>query len=230
VHGQAHHPLSVERGVCRAGKRRIFGRPLGQQDGSPGASYIEAGWFRRMVGVVTFEEFLAEQTGALLRLAGVLSGDSSLAEDIVQEVLVRVGRQWDRIEGSESPGAYVRRMVVNEYLSWHRKWGRTAVRHYVPNGDRQAVEADPAQAYAERDEMLATLKRLPRRQRAVLVLRYYEDLADADIALVLGCSQVTVRTHAARALRALRVQVLADTTSADTPHLTEGDVGHARPR
>jgi RNA polymerase sigma-70 factor (sigma-E family) len=154
---------------------------------------------------MAFEEFMAERAGALLRLAGVLSGDSYLAEDIVQEVLVKVGRHWEKVQRSNSPAAYVRRRVVNEYLSWQRKWGRiTSRQDIMEGGDIHAVVPDLAQTVADRDAMLEALRRLPRRHRSVLVLRYYEDLSDSDIAQALGCSQATVRTHAARALRALR--------------------------
>ena len=155
---------------------------------------------------MTFEEFAAARLGALLRFAAVLTGDRALAEDVVQEALIRAHGRWAAIAGLDRPEAYVRKMVVNEYLSWRRRSWRL-----VPSGSGTDVDArlaaDPAVDHAERAAILAELARLPRRQRAVLVLRYYEALSDAEIAEVLGCAPGTVRGYAARALATLRVEV-----------------------
>jgi RNA polymerase sigma factor (sigma-70 family) len=93
---------------------------------------------------------------------------------------------------------------VNEYLSWRRKWSRLVPVAEV--GDR-TVDADLAAEHAVRDELVAQLRRLPRRQRAAIVLRFYEDLDDAEIATILGCRAVTVRGYISRALRTLRVEL-----------------------
>jgi RNA polymerase sigma-70 factor (sigma-E family) len=151
----------------------------------------------------TFEEYARTNVAGLLRLAAVLSGDRHLAEDVVQEVLFRASRQWDRIGDLAVPDAYLRRMVVNEYLAWRRKWGRYSPR---PQVDTRDVVPDPAEALALRDELAVRLDALPARQRTVLVLRYYADLPDDQIADVLGCSRGTVRSIAARALAALRIE------------------------
>jgi len=130
---------------------------------------------------VTFEEFAAARLPALVRFAVVLTGDRGLAEDVVQEVLIRANGRWPQIECLDRPEAYVRKMIVNEYVSWRRRSWRL-----VLTGDSAeigvAAEPDPAAGYAERDAILAELARLPRRQRAVLVLRYFQGLSDQEIA------------------------------------------------
>ena len=155
---------------------------------------------------MTFEEFAVARLAAVLRFAAVLTGDRGLAEDVVQEVLIRAHGRWDAIACLDRPEAYVRKMIVNEYLSWRRRSWRL-----VPSGAGTDVDArfvpDPAVHHAERDAILAELARLPRRQRAVLVLRYYEALSDAEIADVLGCAPGTVRGYASRALATLRVDL-----------------------
>lgn len=156
---------------------------------------------------MTFDEFAATRLDAVLRFAVVLTNDRGLAEDVVQEVLIRAHQHWAKIGALEHPEAYVRRMVVNEFLSWRRKWAR-----YVPQADvepmmGQTTQADHADAQAERATLLAEVAKLPRRQRAVLVLRYYEGLSDAQIADVLGCAETTVRGYAFRGLAALRIEL-----------------------
>jgi RNA polymerase sigma-70 factor (sigma-E family) len=149
-----------------------------------------------------FDDYVVARGPALLRFAYVLCGNAHLAEDLVQEVLARVHRRWARIERMEAPEAYVRRAIVRELLSWRRRRASTeAVLAEVP--DRPS-EYDPAQQLAARDEMWTLLAGLPRAQRAVLVLRFYDDLADHEIADMLGCSPSTVRAHASRALARLR--------------------------
>lgn len=157
---------------------------------------------------MTFDEFVADRLPRLLRLAGVLAGDRGIAEDVVQEVLIRASKRWSTIAAAGAPDAYVRRMVVNEYVSWRRKWARLVPRAEVVD-ERQVP--DHADRHAERDDLARRLDRLPVRQRTVLVLRYYEGLGDDDIASALGCSKGTVRSHASRALAVLRVDMHADT-------------------
>ena len=102
-------------------------------------------------------------------------------------------------------------MVVNEFLSWRRKWARI-VPHAQVDLD-QSDTPDHADRYADADESLAELSRLPKRQRAVLVLRYYGGLSDTEIAETLGCSPGTVRSYASRALASLRVELTPQTDS-----------------
>jgi RNA polymerase sigma-70 factor (sigma-E family) len=162
-----------------------------------------------------FEEFAAARLPAVLRFAGVLTGDRRLAEDVVQEVLIRVHKRWPQISELDRPELYVRKMVVNEYLSWRRRSWRL-----IPGGAAQDVDdrlaPDHALSYAERDALLTELDKLPRRQRAVLVLRYYEDLRDSEIAEVLGCAPGTVRGYASRALAALRVELAPHVVSEES--------------
>src|SRR5262245_41602757 len=131
----------------------------------------------------------------------VLTGDQGLAEDVVQEVMIRAYGRWHRITALEQTDAYLKRMITNDYLSWRRRWARITPHADLPDGS----VGDHAHAHAERDAIRVELARLPRRQRAVLVLRYYERLTDNEIAGVMGCAPGTVRSLASRALATLRV-------------------------
>lgn len=119
----------------------------------------------------TFEDYVAGRLPSLLRLAGALAGDPGTAEEVVQEVLLRASRQWPRIADLDAPDAYVRRMVVNEYQSWRRKWARLVPRAVIETGE---AAPDPAERHAARDEITRRLARLPPRQKTVIVLRFYE--------------------------------------------------------
>ncbi|GAA2689774.1 MULTISPECIES: SigE family RNA polymerase sigma factor [Actinosynnema] len=147
----------------------------------------------------SFEAFAAEHVTPLLRYATALTGDPHLAQDVVQESLLRAQQRWDRIGGLTAPGAYLKRMVTNEFLSWRRR-----LRRFAPLAD-DITTPDPTTAYDNRDAVLRAVAVLPRKQRAALVLRYLEGLDDPAIADVLGCSPGTVRTHVSRALATLRV-------------------------
>lgn len=153
-----------------------------------------------------FAAFVAERQHSLLRLAMVLSGDARQAEDVVAEVLARAYEKWAHIAAVEQPYAYVRRMVVNEYLSLRR---RARVLPYARLDDLVEAEPDHAGVHAERDALIDQLASLPRQQRATIVLRYYEGLSDAEIAGVLGCAESTVRSNAARALATLRIGLVS---------------------
>jgi RNA polymerase sigma-70 factor (sigma-E family) len=152
-----------------------------------------------------FEAFVADRLDRLLRYATALTCDPHLAQDIVQDVLVRAQRRWPRIESLHAPEAYVRKMVTNEYLSWRR--GRAARQVASTHRTLDALGtpvADPATDYAERDAMRSKIAQLPRKQRAAILLRFYEDCTDPEIAEVLGCTAGTVRSHVSRALATLR--------------------------
>jgi RNA polymerase sigma-70 factor (sigma-E family) len=152
---------------------------------------------------MTFEEFATARLDRLLGAAWAICGEHVLAEDLVQDVLLKVQAQWPRIETLDNRDAYVRKMLVNQYLSWRRRQTRIAFTSRQP--DRR-VEPDHAERHAEREGMRAALSRLPRQQRVVLALRYYEGLTDAEIADVMGCTAGTVRGYASRALAALRTR------------------------
>jgi RNA polymerase sigma-70 factor (sigma-E family) len=154
---------------------------------------------------VTFEEFVAARLGPLVKYATVVTWDPHLAEDITQEVLLRAQARWGRIGGLDAPEQYVKRMILNEFLSWRR---RRAAR--LVTISPEALEsitppvADSAAATEDRDLVLRLIATLPPKQRAALALRYYEDLPDDQIAELLACRPVTVRTQISRALATLR--------------------------
>jgi len=150
----------------------------------------------------SFEEYVISRGDALLRFAYVLSGDRYLAEDLVQEVLARIHGRWHRMAHVEQPDAYLRTAIVRQFLSWRRR--RASGETPTDPMPERASTVDTATRQATRDEMWRLLAALPRKQRAVLVLRFYEDLPDAEIAGVLGCRQTTVRVHASRGLVRLR--------------------------
>lgn len=152
----------------------------------------------------TAEDFAAARGKALVRLARGLLRDPQHAEDVVQEVLAKVFLSWPAVSRADDPGAYVRRMVVNRCSSF---WRRSVRRERPWDGDGLFEQElpDASAAHAERDQMLRLLRRLPGKQRTVLVLRHYEGMADAEIADLLGTSSGTVRSNAHRGLAALRV-------------------------
>jgi len=152
---------------------------------------------------MTFEQYATRRLPVMLGTARAICADSALAEDLVQDVLIKLHARWSVIGSMEAPDAYVRRMLVNEYLTWRRR--RLRPGPAARPADDAGSGADFASAQADRAELLDEVRRLPARQRAVIGLRYYADLTDAEIADLLGCSQSTVRVHAARALKALRV-------------------------
>jgi RNA polymerase sigma-70 factor (sigma-E family) len=157
---------------------------------------------------VDFDEFLREHLTPLVRFAGVLTGDTYLAQDLTQDALVRAHARWRRIGGMDRPELYVRRMITNGYLSWRRRWAVRTIQP-VADADRlsRATSPDHAPGVADQDQVAALLATLSRRQRAVLVLRFYEGRSDGEISEILGCSAGTVRSHVSRALASLRERV-----------------------
>jgi RNA polymerase sigma-70 factor (sigma-E family) len=162
-------------------------------------------------GSETFGDFVAAALPGLLRFGHVLTGNPHEAEDLVQEALGKTMRRWSRSR-PDDPVAYVRRVMVNTHLTRWRRWGAR-----VRLGEVPEVAADDAslQRSQDRDLLRRALASLPPRQRAVLVLRYLEDLPDNEIAALLGCQPATVRSQAARGLAALR-PVLAQNGLANT--------------
>ena len=157
---------------------------------------------------MTYEEFADSRLQALLRYALMLTGDPHEAQDLVQETMVRVQLNWGRVARTGSPDGYVRRMLTNQFIDLRRgSWLRRVLLRPEPDPLRPAPH-DHAQESAERDQMWELLAALPRRQRAALVLRFYEDLPDADIAEILGCAIGTVRSSISRALTTLRTELV----------------------
>ncbi|CCH22261.1 SigE family RNA polymerase sigma factor [Micromonospora lupini] len=155
---------------------------------------------------MTYEEFADTRLAPLLRYAVMLTGDPHQAQDLVQETMVRVQLNWRRVAHADSPERYVRRMLTNQYVDWKRgSWMRRVLLRGDPDESLPA-SVDHAQSAVDRDQIWTWLSRLPRRQRATLVLRYYEDLPDAEIADILGCAVGTVRSSISRALATLRAE------------------------
>ena len=174
-----------------------------------------------------FTAFVRARGHALTRTAFLLSGDQALAEDTVQAALARAYVRWSRVRRADSPEAYVRRMVVNQHISsWRARRHHEVAQADVPD----SVLADPTQQVATRLVLHQAVRRLPAKQRAAVVLRYYEDLPDAEIADILGCSAATVRSQISRALATIRSHGTLLDQSDDSDHervhpsLVEGEV------
>jgi RNA polymerase sigma-70 factor (sigma-E family) len=151
----------------------------------------------------SFEEYVRDRHAELLRFAHALSGDPHLAADLVQDALERAGVRWRRIRRQDDPEGYLRRIIVNRHLnSWRSRWRERLVAD-VP--DRGYAQAEPPD-----DRLWSILATLPRQQRAVLVLRFYADLSEGQIAAMLGCSLGTVKSTSSRAMAKLRTALAAE--------------------
>ena len=158
-----------------------------------------------------FQAYMAARWPVLVRTAFLLTGDRFLAEDLAQTALTRVYASWRRVRRADDVDAYVRRVLVNANSGRFRK--RRVAEHLVavPQDGRSHAPHEPL---AERSALMAALAELPPRQRAVVVLRYWEDLSEREVASVLGCSTGTVKSQASKALARLRNSaVLADRDS-----------------
>ena len=150
-----------------------------------------------------FDKFVAAHVDDLLRTAYLIVWDEGEAEDLVQECLLKVARRWPRVRRMEHPQAYARRILVNLALDGARR--RAQRRRELEPGTPPILSAiDPLQTIETRAELLQALGQLHERQRAVLVLRYFSDLTEAQVADVLGCSPGTVKSSASRGLARLR--------------------------
>ena len=169
---------------------------------------------------MSFEDFVRARSGSLLRTALLLTGQSRAeAEDLLQIALERAYRHWPRICGSEGPERYVRQILARASTD---RWRRLARRpeQAMPAADYGPVAPDRTSEIADRDYLLRALASLPPRQRAVLVLRYFDDLSEAETARMLGCSLGTVKSQAARGLARLRVT--ADSPPDSPPGMPTG--------
>ena len=155
-----------------------------------------------------FTSFVVEHGAALLRTACLVTGDRQHGEDLAQTTLAKAYGAWARVRRADEPLAYVRRILVNTHLSWRRRLLTTEqVLESVP--DRGTVDAQAA--HAESDEMRRALLELSPRLRTAVVLRYFEDLSEAETARVMGCSTSTVNNHVSRGLAALRALLSPET-------------------
>jgi RNA polymerase sigma-70 factor (sigma-E family) len=156
-----------------------------------------------------FDQFVVTSSDALLRTAYLVAWDAAEAEDLVQDCLLAVARRWPRVRRMEHPHAYARRVLVNLALDGAQR--RTRRRQELVGDDHAALAAVPdasssdrLHAVGVRAELVQALGTLPPRQRAVLVLRYFEDLSEAQVAELLGCSVGTVKSTASRGLTRLQ--------------------------
>lgn len=149
-----------------------------------------------------FDEWVAQRGAALLRFAYLLTRDHARAEEAVQDALIAAYSRWARICRGQDPEAYVRRSIVNADIS---RW-RRFLRRETPTADLTPSGSGPdhAETQAEQDAVWTLCATLPTKQRAAVILRYYEDLPDAEIADILDCSPATVRSQIHRALATLR--------------------------
>jgi RNA polymerase sigma-70 factor (sigma-E family) len=152
-----------------------------------------------------FEEFVANRFPALYRYAYVLTGNQHDAEDLVQEALTRTGVAWSRVRRKDDPEGYVRTTMARIMAN---KWRRPKLETYVENVPEDGAEDPEIDRITEMDGLDAALSSLPRRMRAVLVLRYFEQLSEEETAQALGCSKGTVKSQASRALAKLRANML----------------------
>lgn len=149
---------------------------------------------------VPFEGFVAARSDQLLRTAYLLTRDHQLAEDLLQTALAKAWGAWKRIDTDHE--AYVRRILVNTYASWwRRKWNGERPSEVLP----ERGSPIPTDTVGDRFDLWEAIGRLPKRQRATLVLRFYEDLTEAETAEMLGCSAGTVKSQTSKALAKLRI-------------------------
>jgi RNA polymerase sigma-70 factor (sigma-E family) len=159
------------------------------------------------VGVqeIEFEDWVTVRVPGLLRFAYLVTGSRDAADEAVQTALGHALEKWDRVRRTEDPDRYVRRMIANAHVSAWRGFGRRQSPVAQVRGAEPAP--DPATSVSEADAVWRVCQRLPRKQRAAVVLRFYEDLDHAEIAAILDCSESTVRSQIHRALAALRAEL-----------------------
>lgn len=162
---------------------------------------------REVAAPPSFEEWVDAHSASLTRFALLVVGDQAGADDALQEALSRAYPRWDRIMRTDNPKAYVRRMIVNAHITWWRR----ARRREAPTPDLPekvapvgVTPAAPTARHEDADELWALCTQLPQRQRAAVVLRFYEGLSYAEVADLLGVAEVTVRSQTHRALTTLR--------------------------
>jgi RNA polymerase sigma-70 factor (sigma-E family) len=168
-----------------------------------------------------FEDFVAGRGQALQRFGYALTGDWALAEDLLQTALARAYPRWSRVR-RDDPEAYVRKIMINTWSSWwRRRW-----RGEVPSADLpDSAGPDGFACVDHRQALRSALAKLPPRQRAVVVLRYHQDLSEAQVAELLGITVGTVKSQAAKALIALRAQAVLEPYR--TQPMTDGSMAAA---
>ncbi len=150
---------------------------------------------------IDFHEFVTTRGRSLLHSAYVLTGNLADAEDLVQSALAKTYQAWDRIEDRKALDGYVRRAMVNTHISW---WRRRKVDEYPTDDIPDQPVSDASVSSEQHDALKRAIGRLPHRMRAAVVLRYFEDMSEAEVANVLGVSQGTVKSTVSRAVAKLR--------------------------
>ena len=149
-----------------------------------------------------FRDFVEARSPALLRSGWLLTGDWPAAEDLVQTALAAAWPRWDSLRRQDAPEAYVRKIMVNTFLRWRkRRWNGEVATGRLPE---TAAYGDVFALVDARQSLVAALDRLPARQRAAVVLRYFADQTEAQTAAAMGCSVGAVKSHSAKALARLR--------------------------
>jgi len=148
-----------------------------------------------------FREFVLSRRVRLLKAAWLLTGDWHLAEDLVQVALMKTYPHWPRV-AADNPDAYVRKVLYTAHASWWRRRSSREIPTEIP--PESSWVDDPSSASDDRVMAIAALGRLPARQRATIVLRFFEDLSTEETATVLGCSVGTVKSQTSKALAHLR--------------------------
>ena len=162
-----------------------------------------------------FREFATQQAAPMRRCAYLFCGDWHLAEDLMQTTLVKIYRSWPKVVARDSMGAYARTVLLRTWLDEKRRpWRRSEIGHAdVPDRSDGAREPDEEAVLSwQRNVVHGALLKVPPRRRAVLVLRYFEDLSVAQTAVVMGCTEGTVKSQAARGLDNLRTAMNTATT------------------
>ena len=149
-----------------------------------------------------FHDYVTARSRSLLRTAYLLTGNRADAEDLVQAALAKTYQAWDRIEDRGALDGYVRRAMVNTHISW---WRRRRVEEYPTDVIPDQAVADHSVAADLHDTLVRALDRLPQRMRTAVMLRYFEDMTEAEIASVLGVSLGTVKSTVSRAVARLRI-------------------------
>jgi RNA polymerase sigma-70 factor (sigma-E family) len=154
--------------------------------------------------VTAFSEFVEARSSSLFRTAYLMVGDHQLAQDLLQEALVKTLIAWPRLRDRANVDAYTRRIVVTTSISWRRRRSF----HERPTGTvPERIDPDPVEAVVTHDAVIAALLTVPPRQRAAIVLRYYQDLTEAQTAEVMGCSVGAVKSQVAAGLKRLREEL-----------------------
>jgi RNA polymerase sigma-70 factor (sigma-E family) len=169
----------------------------------------------------SFGDFVRTWSPGLMRTAYLLTGDHGHAEDLVQTALMQVARRWRRLDRPDLAYAYARRTLVNTHTSW---WRRRRVGEQLVDEHREGPPATH-EYFAPADRTAEALRSLPPGMRAVVVLRFHEDLTEADTAAVLGCSVGTVKSQTSRALARMREHLAAAELPTPAPAATSCTAG-----